>query len=98
SPYAPHISEELWQLLGHTESIATVPYPQWNAEFLKEDDFEYPVAFNGKMRVKLSFPVGTPVPEIQAAVLADKSVQKWLEGKAPKKVIVVPNKIVNIVV
>jgi leucyl-tRNA synthetase len=98
SPYAPHITEELWSLLGNTESIVNVPYPQWNAEFLKEDDFEYPVAFNGKMRVKLSFPVGTPIPEIQAAVLADEGVQKWLEGKAPKKVIVVPNKIVNIVV
>lgn len=98
SPYAPHITEELWSLLGNTESIVNAPYPQWNAEFLKEDDFEYPVAFNGKMRVKLSFPVGTPIPEIQAAVLADEGVQKWLEGKAPKKVIVVPNKIVNIVV
>lgn len=98
SPYAPHITEELWSLLGNSESIVNAPYPQWNAEFLKEDDFEYPVAFNGKMRVKLSFPVGTPIPEIQAAVLADEGVQKWLEGKAPKKVIVVPNKIVNIVV
>tara|TARA_R110001599_G_scaffold115567_1_gene282399 strand:+ start:22085 stop:25024 length:2940 start_codon:yes stop_codon:yes gene_type:complete len=98
SPYAPHITEELWSLLGNKESIVSTPYPVLNEEFLQEDEHEYPIAFNGKMRVKMSFAVDKPNAEIQAEVLANKDVQKWLEGKTPKKVIVVPKKIVNIVI
>ncbi|KYG79011.1 leucine--tRNA ligase [Roseivirga echinicomitans] len=98
SPYAPHITEELWSLLGNKESIVNTPYPVLNEEFLQEDEHEYPIAFNGKMRVKMSFAVDKPNAEIQAEVLASKDVQKWLEGKTPKKVIVVPKKIVNIVI
>lgn len=98
SPYAPHITEELWSLLGNNGSIVNAPYPVLNEEFLVEDEHEYPIAINGKMRVKMSFAVDKPNAEIQAEVLANENVQKWLEGKSPKKVIVVPKKIVNIVI
>ena len=98
SPYAPHITEELWSSLGNEGSIVNAPYPVLNEEFLVEDEHEYPIAINGKMRVKMSFAVDKPNAEIQAEVLANENVQKWLEGKTPKKVIVVPKKIVNIVV
>ena len=98
SPYAPHITEELWSLLGNEGSIVNAPYPVLNEEFLVEDEHEYPIAINGKMRVKMSFAVDKPNAEIQAEVLANENVQKWLEGKTPKKVIVVPKKIVNIVI
>ena len=98
SPYAPHITEELWSLLGHTTSIIDAPYPQYKEEYLKEDDIEYPVMVNGKMRTKLQLSADLDKAEIEAAALADANVQKWLEGKSPKKVIVVPKKIVNLVV
>ena len=98
SPYAPHITEELWSLLGNKGSIVNTPYPVLNETFLQEDEHEYPIAINGKMRVKISFPVDKPHVEIQAEVLANENVQKWLEGKTPKKIIVVPKKIVNIVI
>lgn len=98
SPYAPHICEELWSLLGHKESIIEAAYPDYNEAYLKENDHEYPVSINGKMRTKLSFPVDMDRSEIEAQVLANEIVQKWLEGKSPKKVIVVPKKIVNVVI
>lgn len=98
SPYAPHITEELWALLGHKTSIVDAPYPLFNEEYLKEADIEYPVMINGKMRAKLQLSADMSKDEIEEAALADATVQKWLEGKAPKKVIVVPNKIVNLVV
>jgi leucyl-tRNA synthetase len=98
SPYAPHITEELWSLLGHETSIVDAPYPEFNEEYLKESDIEYPVMINGKMRTKLQLSADMNKAEIEAAALADETVQKWLEGKPPKKVIVVPKKIVNLVV
>ncbi|WP_420387344.1 leucine--tRNA ligase [Roseivirga sp.] len=98
SPYAPHITEELWAKIGHETSIIHAAYPQFNEEHLKEDDIEYPVMINGKMRSKLLVSSDLSKADIEAAALADETVQKWLEGKAPKKVIVVPNKIVNLVV
>lgn len=98
SPYAPHITEELWSLLGHETSIVDAPYPLFNEEYLKEADIEYPVMINGKMRAKLQLSADFSKEQIEEAALADATVQKWLEGKAPKKVIVVPNKIVNLVV
>lgn len=98
SPYAPHITEELWSLLGHETSIVDAPYPQFNEEYLKESDIEYPVMINGKMRTKLQLSADMSKAEIEATALADETVQKWLEGKPPKKVIVVPKKIVNLVV
>ncbi len=97
SPLAPHIAEELWSLLGHTESVSTATYPIWDEKFLVESSHEYPVSINGKMRAKLNLPVDMPAAEVEQQVLANEIVQKWLEGKAPKKVIVIPNKIVNVV-
>lgn len=98
SPYAPHICEEIWHLLGNTESIVETSYPKYEEKYLVEDSFEYPVSINGKMRMKLSFPSDASGDEIEKEVLANDVVQKWLDGKDPKKVIVVPKKIVNVVV
>jgi leucyl-tRNA synthetase len=98
SPYAPHIAEELWALLGHGESITKASFPAFQEAHLVESNFEYPVMINGKLRAKLDLPLTLTVPEIEKAALADAQVQKWLEGKAPKKVIIVPGKIVNLVV
>lgn len=98
APYAPHITEELWHLLGKTNSVVVAAYPEYREEYLLEDSFEYPISINGKMRAKMMFPVDAPVAEIERKVLAAEQVQKWTEGKAPKKVIIVPKRIVNIVV
>lgn len=98
APFAPHIAEELWQLLGHADSITTAHWPQWHAQFLVEDNFSYPISFNGKTRLQLEFPIALSKEEVEAQVLANPEVQAKLEGKAPKKVIVVPKRIVNIVV
>jgi len=98
SSYAPHIAEELWQQLGHTESITFATFPELNEAYLTEDSFNYPVSFNGKMRFLLSLPIALTVPEIEAAVMAHPDSERWLEGKTPKKVIIVPKKIVNIVI
>jgi len=98
SPYAPHMTEELWELLGHADGISTATYPSYNEAYLKEDAHEYPISVNGKMRVKIEFPFDMLKEEIERQVLASEAVQKWTEGKTPKKVIIIPNKIVNIVV
>ncbi len=98
SPYAPHITEELWSLLGHKESISTVAFPEFNPAFLIEDNFTYPVSFNGKMRFNIELPINMGAAEIEKIVLAHENSQKYLEGKAPKKIIIVPKKIVNIVI
>ena len=97
SPYAPHIVEELWEKLGHEESISASGFPEFNADYLKEDSTVYPVMVNGKMRSKLQVAAGTSKDEVEKLALADEKVIKWTEGKTPKKIIVVPNKIVNIV-
>ena len=98
SPYAPHIAEELWKLLGHETSVINAAYPAWNEDYLKEDSVEYPVSINGKMRTKLSFPADMSKDDIGKAVLEDDTVQKWVEGKEVRRLIVVPGKIVNVVV
>ncbi len=98
SPYAPHISEELWAIMGHKNSIVNENFPTFNPEFLIENSHEYPVSVNGKMRAKLTLPLSLTKEEIEDSALQDPNVQKWLDGKDPKKVIVVPGKIVNIVV
>ncbi len=98
SPYAPHITEELWHLLGNETTVNDATYPEFDEKYLKESEYEYPVSVNGKMRVKLKFPLDMPREEIEKQVLADEVIQKWLDGKSPKKVIVVPKKIVNVVV
>ncbi|WP_456460967.1 leucine--tRNA ligase [Lutibacter sp.] len=96
-PYAPHIAEELWKRLGHTESISTVDFPIFNPEYLIESTKEYPISFNGKMRFKLEFPMDMDKDAIEKAVMAHERTQAQLQGRIPKKVIVVPGKIVNIV-
>lgn len=98
SPYAPHIAEELWSEFGNKESILKATYPAFKQEYLTEASFEYPISINGKMRVKLDLPLNLTNQQIEETVLSNDQVQKWLEGKAPKKVIVVPNKIVNLVI
>jgi leucyl-tRNA synthetase len=97
SPYAPHIAEELWSLLGNNTSVTLASFPEFNPQFLVENTFEYPVSFNGKMRFKLGLPTDLSVAEIEKAALEAKESEKWLQGKPPKKVIIVPNKIINIV-
>jgi leucyl-tRNA synthetase len=98
APYAPHITEEIWSLLGNEASISTAPFPAWEEKYLTESTFEYPISVNGKMRGKLAFPTDKPKEEIEREVLSSGVINKYLEGKAPKKIIVVPNKIVNVVV
>lgn len=97
SPYAPHIAEELWEKLGHTESISEAPFPQFDEKYLVESSKEYPISFNGKMRFKIELPVDMGKDEIEAAVMAHEKTSEYLAGREPKKVIVVPGKIVNIV-
>lgn len=98
SPFAPHLCEELWQLYGSKETIAYQPWPEFKEEYLKEDIFDYPVSINGKMRFNLAFTVDASKEEIEKTILAHEKAQKWIEGKEIAKVIIVPNKIVNIVV
>jgi leucyl-tRNA synthetase len=98
APYAPHIAEELWQKLGHQQSIVRTPYPDYEERYLVESTKEYPVSFNGKMRFKLSLPLDLDRAGIEAAVLSNEQTRHYLEGRQPRKIIVVPGKIVNIVV
>ena len=97
SPYAPHIAEELWSRLGHSESIAEAPFPKFEEKYLVESSKEYPISFNGKMRFKMELPLDMGKDEIEAAVMAHEKTKEQLQGRSPKKVIVVPGKIVNIV-
>jgi leucyl-tRNA synthetase len=99
SSYAPHICEELWSLLGNADgTLSYAPFPKFNSEYLVEDEFAYPISINGKMKMNLSLSLSLDVKEIEAAVLASADVQKYLDGKTPKKVIVVKGRIVNMVV
>lgn len=97
SPYAPHIAEELWHAIGEEGSVVTAEWPELNEAYLVEDNFTYPVSFNGKTRFMLSLPATLTLQEVEAAVLSAPEAEKWLEGKTPRKVIVVPKRIVNIV-
>lgn len=98
SPYAPHITEEIWSALGHKESIVYAAYPEYIEDYIKEDTFEYPISVNGKLRTKINFSLDMPREDMEREVLKSDVIQKWLEGKNPKKVIIVPKKIINIVV
>ncbi len=97
SSYAPHIAEELWARLAHSESIANAPFPKFEEKFLVESTKEYPISFNGKLRFKLELPLDMGKDEIEAVVMAHEKTKEQLQGREPKKVIVVPGKIVNIV-
>ncbi|WP_299998924.1 leucine--tRNA ligase [uncultured Alistipes sp.] len=98
APFAPHIAEELWHRLGHTTTVCDAPYPACDEKYLAESSFEYPISVNGKLRFKKEYPLAAAPAEVQAAVVAEPEAQKWLDGRTPKKVIVVPGKIINIVV
>jgi leucyl-tRNA synthetase len=97
SPFAPHVAEELWEKLGHTNTVFDATYPQYKEEYLKENSFEYPISINGKVRAKMEFALDMPKEDIEKVVLASEIVSKWSEGKPPKKVIVVQGRIVNVV-
>ena len=97
APFAPHIAEELWKRLGNTESVTYAPYPVHEDKYLQEDSKEYPVSFNGKVRFKRAFATTMTPAEIEQAILADPQTAEQLQGNTPKKVIVVPNRIINVV-
>ena len=97
APFAPHIAEELWKRLGNAESITYAPYPVHEDKYLQEDSKEYPVSFNGKVRFKRAYATSMTPAEIEQAILSDPQTAEQLQGNTPKKVIVVPNRIINIV-
>ena len=97
SPYAPHIAEELWDKLGNTESISTAPFPIFEPQYLVESSKNYPVSFNGKMRFTMELPLDMTKDDIEKVVLAHQKTQAQLAGRVPKKIIIVPGKIINIV-
>ena len=96
-PYAPHIAEELWKNLGHSTSVSTAEFPEFKPEYLVESSKEYPVSFNGKMRFTIELSLDLSVEEIEAIVMAHEKTQEQLQGRTPKKVIIVPGKIINLV-
>ena len=98
SPFAPHICEELWEVMGNTTTICDAEWPAYNEEYLKEDTVKYTISFNGKARFTLDFAADATNADIEATVLANENSQKYIEGKPIKKVIIVPKKIVNIVI
>jgi leucyl-tRNA synthetase len=98
APYAPHVSEELWHLLGNTATILDAGFPKFKEEYVKETSKAYPVAINGKTRTELTLSLDADQSLVEEMVLRDQVVQKWLEGKAPKKIIYVKNKMINVVV
>ncbi|MBP7497480.1 MAG: leucine--tRNA ligase [Bacteroidales bacterium] len=98
SPFAPHLAEELWSAAGNHQSVLYSQFPACNEDYLKENSFSYPVSFNGKMRFNLELQLDLSIQDIEKIVLANELSAKWLEGKSPKKVIIVPKKIINIVV
>ncbi|MBQ5594138.1 MAG: leucine--tRNA ligase [Alistipes sp.] len=97
APFAPHIAEELWHAMGHTTTVCDARFPEFNAEYLVENSFEYPVMINGKLRFKQEYALDLEQNAIAEHIVTTEGAQKWLEGKAPKKIIVVKGKIINIV-
>jgi leucyl-tRNA synthetase len=98
APYAPHVSEELWLLLGNSGSVLDASFPVFEEQYVKESAKAYPVAINGKTRAELTISLEATQQEVEALVLADATVQKWLDGKDPKKIIYVKNKMINVVI
>ncbi|HRI80575.1 MAG TPA: leucine--tRNA ligase, partial [Cyclobacteriaceae bacterium] len=97
APFAPHLAEELWEKLGHSDTVLNATFPKYDEQYLKENSFEYPISINGKVRTMMNFALDMPKEDIEKLVMASETVQKWTEGKAPKKVIIVQGKIVNVV-
>ena len=98
APFAPHIAEELWHSLGETTTVCDAQWPKWNDEYLKEDTVKYAVSFNGKPRYNIEVAAGTDKADIEQLALNHEGAARWLDGKTPRKIIVVPGKLVNIVV
>jgi leucyl-tRNA synthetase len=98
APYAPHIAEELYQQLGNKDSVLNASYPVFEERHVKESSKAYPVAINGKTRTELTLALDITQQQVEERVLADDIVKKWLEGKQPKKIIYVKNKMINVVV
>ena len=98
APFAPHVCEELWEILGNTNSVCDATWPVCNEEYLVENTVNYSISFNGKARFNMEFSADETSDAIQATVLADERSTKWIDGKTIVKVIVVPKKIVNIVI
>jgi leucyl-tRNA synthetase len=97
SPYAPHIAEELWSQLGYSGSISTVDFPILEEKHLVESSKEYPVSFNGKMRFTIELPLDLSLAQIEEIIMKDERTIKQLAGNTPKKVIIVPGKVINLV-
>jgi leucyl-tRNA synthetase len=97
SPFAPHVAEELWSLLGHAGSVTRATFPRWEERYLARSEHEYPVSFNGKVRFKLPVPLAATTDAIEAMVRDAPEAIKWMDGKEPRKIIIVPGKIINIV-
>jgi leucyl-tRNA synthetase len=97
APFAPHITEELWSLLGNKDTVFNATFSAYDEQYLKEESFEYPISINGKVRTKMNFALDMPQADIEKMVLASEIVSKWTEGKPPKRVIIVPGRIVNVV-
>ena len=98
APFAPHLAEELWETMGHEGSVFDASYPTYDEKYLEESAFEYPVMVNGKLRFKQEYPLSATAAQIEASIVKAEAAQKWLAGKTPKKVIVVPGKIINLVI
>ncbi|MBN1250553.1 MAG: leucine--tRNA ligase [Bacteroidales bacterium] len=98
SPFAPHIAEEIWMLMGHNQTVTKQTFPKLNEKYLKEDSILYPVSFNGKKRFEIKISAEASNQEIEKLVLENENSAKWLEGKSPKKIIIVPKRMVNVVV
>ena len=98
APFAPHLAEELWHKFGHDTSVLLAPFPMWEERYVVENSKKYPVAINGKPRAEMEFPLDASQSTVEKEVLANETVQKWLEGKSPKKFIYVPGKMINVVI
>ena len=97
APFAPHVCEELWETLGNAGSVCDAKWPVCNEEYLKEDTVKYTISFNGKARFTMEFPADADNDTIQAAVMAEEQSQKWIDGKTPMKVMIVPERCVSVV-
>jgi leucyl-tRNA synthetase len=97
-PFAPHMAEELWMRLGHSTTVLDAPFPQYEERYVAENTKKYPIAINGKTRAEMEFALDAEQTFVEREVLADAAVQKWLEGKSPKKFIYVKGKMINVVV
>ena len=97
APFAPHMAEQLWHDLGHSSTVCDAPWPRHDERHLVETTVNYPVQINGKVRFTLTIDAAATPAQVEAAALADPAADRWIEGRAPRKVIVVPGRIVNIV-